>query len=396
MIKILKKSKWLIKNLLIKLLGLLLHYFIPRSDKFIVFNTKMSSKYLFLNNTKYLYLYLNEINDFQVCWLCDNANMIKTFHKCGYKNVYSEKSLYGIYHALKSKYWFYDYTTNDLPGHLVQSAVLINLCHGIPLKKINYDASDNYTNTKKIFLELFGLNDNFCISNCEYERSHQATAFLVQNDNLPILGSPRLDVLYRDIAGADLFMEEDFENIKHMHEQGKNLIIYMPTFRDTGKNISGWLKSNKLREFLKNTNSTLICKLHPYDNNSLDFETNEEIYKMANDSDVYPILKYTDSLITDYSSVYFDYLLLDKPILYYPIDLEEYQEKCRGFYRPYEELTAGVKSYNEEELIQAMQDVINGVDNYKEERKILRDKMFKYQDGRNCERVVEWIKGLDK
>ena len=43
-----------------------------------------------------------------------------------------------------------------------------------------------------------------------------------------------------------------------------------------------------------------------------------------------------------------------------------------------------------------MQNVINGVDNYKEQRKALRDRMFKYQDGRNCERVIEWIKSLDK
>ena len=117
---------------------------------------------------------------------------------------------------------------------------------------------------------------------------------------------------------------------------------------------------------------------------------------MDSNADIYPVLKYSDALITDYSSIYFDYLLLDKPIIYYPIDLEEYQKKCRGFYRPYEELTAGVKAYNEQELINAIQDVINGVDDYKEERKVLRDKIFKYQDGRNCERVVEWIKNLDK
>ena len=115
---------------------------------------------------------------------------------------------------------------------------------------------------------------------------------------------------------------------------------------------------------------------------------------MNYDSDLYAVLKYMDAMISDYSSVYFDFLLLDRPIIYYVPDLEEYQEKCRGFYEPYENLTAGIKTRTEEELIDAMQDVINGIDNYKEDRKRLRDQTFKYQDGKNCERVVEWIKSL--
>lgn len=191
-------------------------------------------------------------------------------------------------------------------------------------------------------------------------------------------------------------MEEDFAKIKSFKEAGKKLFFYMPTFRDTGKDISGWLKSNKLKEFLRQNNAVLVCKLHFADKNSLNFELTEDFYKMDSDSDIYPVLKYSDALITDYSSIYFNYLLLDKPILYYPIDLAEYQEKCRGFYEPYDKLTAGVKAYNEQELINAMQDVINGVDNYKEERKALRDRMFKYQDGCNCERVVEFIRSLNK
>ncbi|MBQ2871928.1 CDP-glycerol glycerophosphotransferase family protein, partial [bacterium] len=213
---------------------------------------------------------------------------------------------------------------------------------------------------------------------------------------IKILGSPRLDVLLHDIPNAEMFMEEDFNNIKNFKTQGKKIFIYMPTFRDTGKDISGWLKSDKLKEFLHNNNAVLVCKLHPFDKNSLDFELSEDFYKMDSDSDVYPILKYTDALITDYSSVYFDYLLLDKPILYYSPDLKEYQEKCRGFYEPYDKLTAGAITQTEQELFDAMQNVIDGVDNYKEQRKALRDRMFKYQDGRNCERVIEWIKSLDK
>ena len=129
---------------------------------------------------------------------------------------------------------------------------------------------------------------------------------------------------------------------------------------------------------------------------ALNFELPYTIYKMDSNSDIYPILKYSDGLITDYSSIYFDYLLLDKPILYYIPDIEEYESQDRGFYEPYENLTAGIYAKTEDELLKGLTDIINGVDNYKEKRKALRDRMFVYQDGNNCKRNLKFIKGLEK
>ena len=63
-------------------------------------------------------------------------------------------------------------------------------------------------------------------------------------------------------------------------------------------------------------------------------------------------------------------------------------------YEPYENLTAGIYAKSEDELLQGLTDIINGVDNYKEKRKALRDRMFVYQDDNNCERNVEFIKSL--
>lgn len=354
----------------------------------------------FMHNTKYLMLHLRGNNDFKVVYLCDSSAMRNHLYEAGLKNVYSRKSLKGIYYAIRAKYWLYDDDKFGLTNPLLSGgAICINLWHGVPLKKIGYDITENYKSYPPTVRQIYDLlrnKDDFYNVNSEYEQSCYETAFLTTKDKIKILGSPRLDVLFHDFPNQDLFMEEDFAKIKSFKESGKKLFFYMPTFRDTGKDISGWLKSDKLKEFLHQNNAVLVCKLHFADKNSLNFELTEDFYKMDSDSDIYPVLKYSDALITDYSSIYFDYLLLDKPILYYPIDLAEYQGKCRGFYEPYENLTAGVKAYNEQELINAMQDVINGVDSYKDERKALRDRMFKYQDGRNCERVVEFIRSLNK
>ena len=394
-----KKYKFIYKIFIKNTIGKLLSLFFKRNSNYCILSCK-TEKDNFLHNTKYLFLYLSQTKKLNAIWLVDRRHTLKTLKKYGYQNTYLRNSLWGLYYTYIAKYWLYDFSPNSISSYYSNNAICINLWHGIPLKRIEYDAkntvSGKLNNFTKYIYEKFKTKNDYYIVNSEYEQSCYESAFLTTKDKIKILGSPRLDVLFHDIPNANIFMEEEFAKIKSFKEQGKKLLFYTPTFRDTGKDISGWLKSKNLHEFLKQNNTILVCKLHFADKNSLNFDLPEEIYKMDSNADIYPVLKYSDALITDYSSIYFDYLLLDKPIIYYPIDLEEYQKKCRGFYRPYEELTAGVKAYNEQELINAIQDVINGVDDYKEERKVLRDKIFKYQDGRNCERVVEWIKNLDK
>lgn len=401
-----KQIKFLISNLIRIFIELILSI-IPRDKKLIIMGARVpktifmkKERDVFLHNTKYLFLYLNSMtSNYNVVYICDDEKIINKFHNLGYKNIYKRNSIKGFIYLLRAKFWICNNDKKiDIANYLSGGATTINLYHGIPAKKIVFDQYKNFHKKPAIIKYLhknLSVKSDYYIVNSEYEQSCYETAFLTDKKNIKILGSPRLDVLLHDIQNEDLFMEEDFLTIKNFKEQGRKIFIYTPTFRDTGKDISGWLKIDKLKQFLKEHNAVLVCKLHFADKNSLNFELTEEFYKMDSDSDIYPVLKYSDALITDYSSIYFDYLLLDKPILYYPIDLEEYQEKCRGFYRPYEELTAGIKAYSEEELISAMQDVVKGVDDYKEARKTLRNRMFKNQDGKNCERVIEFIKSLN-
>lgn len=403
---------YIIKNIIRIIVELLLKSFciiIPKSKNIFLIGLKQATdnKYsnksdVFMHNTKVFFLYLQMFHkDIKTIYLCDDEYMRCKLKKRGYTQVYKRLSLLGLWYTYRAGFCFYDQHRVDCINGLLPSGKGINFWHGIPLKKIMDDNDNHHIRAKlpsflKFLYKLIREHDSFYIANSEYDASKFLTAFSTSQEKIKILGSPRNDILLNDLENEDLFMEDDFAKVKLFKKSGKKLFFYMPTYRDTGKDISGWLKTDKLHSFLKNKNAILICKLHFCDCNSLNFKLPQEIYKMDSNSDIYPLLKYSDALITDYSSVYFDYLLLDKPILYYSLDLDEYQENCHGFYEPYENLTAGVKAYNEQELINAMQDVINGIDNYKEERKALRDRMFKYQDGHNCERVVEFIRSLDK
>lgn len=380
---------------------------IPRDKNIIVtglrtplttFNTK--SKDYFMHNSKFLFLFFqkNVKNSFKLIYLCDDEQMVLNFHKKKFANVYNRKSLKGIFYALRAKYWVYDDSKFGVSFPLLSAgAFCINFWHGLSWKKIGYDSSDTIRKLNKFLYFAFKViapNEKYMIANNPYEKECYKSAFLTPEANIPILGSPRLDVLYADIPYSDLFMEKDFFDIKNFKQAGKTVFIYMPTFRDTGKDISKWLTSDKLKNFLIDNNSILVCKLHFADKNVISSESSNCIYKMNSQSDTYPILKYTDALITDYSSIALDYLLLDKPIIYYPVDLDEYQTQCRGFYVAYDDFVAGEKVYDEQELLNEMQNVINNKDIYKQKRKVLRDKMFKYQDGKNCERFFKFLEKL--
>ena len=104
---------------------------------------------------------------------------------------------------------------------------------------------------------------------------------------------------------------------------------------------------------------------------------------------LYELIGQTDALITDYSSIMFDYMLLDRPIGYFINDLEEYKEK-RGFLvEDIDSYMIGKKMKSKEEFNDFLQEIINGKDQYKKEREKFAKKMHKYNDNQNCKRILE-------
>ncbi len=399
-----KKVRFVIGGLLRFLIGNLLSLFIKRDKSYWVFNCSsiVTLPQMFTHNTKYLFLFLSTNKQYGITpvWISKNKQIISRLKECGYK-AYYKYSFQNLYYCLKSKYYFVDSAADDISKYLSVGAVIINFWHGVSLKKIGLDAdtkciSRNLSGFQKSFYNAFKIKENYFVSNSDYDSKIFKSAYNVDNSSILKLGSPRLDILFNNIKDSDLFMEENVENIIKLKQESRKLLIYVPTFRDTGKDISGWLQSNHLKEVLAKNNITLVCKLHMADNNKLTTDNCKEFYKMANNADIYAVLKYTDALITDYSSVYFDYLLLDKPIIFYPFDLNEYISQDRELYVNYNDYTPGIKAYNEKDLIDAIQRTINGEDNYMQARSDLRNELFDHQDGKNCQRIVEFVKNLDK
>ena len=168
----------------------------------------------------------------------------------------------------------------------------------------------------------------------------------------------------------------------------------MPTFRDSGRDFLKFLDLTTFNKFGLINNLLFIFKLHP-DTLIKKRESLNNILFYESSKDIYPILPLSDLLITDYSSIYTDYLFLNKPILFFPFDKEEYIKNDRAFQFDYDEFTPGPKAYNQQELERLILNILND-DHFANQRDKIKKLAFKYDDDKASERIFyEIMKGYD-
>lgn len=183
----------------------------------------------------------------------------------------------------------------------------------------------------------------------------------------------------------------------------KNIVLYTPTHRDYESNLAGDNSRSilgfsydnlKLSKFLQNNGIVFICKLHPKQNalvveselpEGLILHRPDERYGLTE------LMQISDVLVTDYTSVYFDYLLLDKPIIFNFYDLEVYKRERGVPCEPMSAISAGEIVYNEEEMMHALLNIEDNKKDYREMRKFVRNLFFTYQDTNTCKRVYDFV-----
>ncbi|CAH8767392.1 CDP-glycerol glycerophosphotransferase family protein [Paenibacillus dendritiformis] len=233
-------------------------------------------------------------------------------------------------------------------------------------------------------------------------------------DQFHITGMPRNDHLYHS---------EGLKHLKRLLPEMKEdsfKICYMPTYRvrksySTKELCEGkrpWsqlfdfpdFNESLFFDFLEKNNITLVLKLHTVEEERFSELVKEMLggrvflvsNKMLEESqlDMYETLNAFDALITDYSSVYFDYLLLDRPIIFTPTDLEEYNQS-RGFLlEPYSFWTPGDHAITLSDFFRAIMDAKNNPNKNFQQRKMIRDLVHTYQDGDSSRRVWNMIEKI--
>ena len=340
------------KNLLFT--ACLEHFGQIRPDSHIwLFSSTDNSHYNY--NSRYLFEYvkenLPEITPLFV--IIDSELRYSLSSKYGKQYFIETESIQGIRQALSAGVWF---TSAGLPAYgtgLHKKRLIINLWHGVPLKKIAL-LDPNLKKAARIYFKKIFSENYTCILTTSHELIPlMARSFAVSEDKIKVWGQPRNDGLFqkndcREILGQ-LFPD--------LPEYTKT-VLYAPTFRDYGQVQLFPFKDfdhKQLEAFLEEKNMLLFIRTHVAEQGSAAPYLGKRIRFLGNEQaeDVTGILNIFDCLITDYSSIYIDYLLTDKPMIFLPYDRQQYLDG-RGMNFDYDDVTPGPKPETFNDFLDAL------------------------------------------
>lgn len=217
---------------------------------------------------------------------------------------------------------------------------------------------------------------------------HYAEGFGIDIENVIPTGIPRTDVFfdkdYQEEVRNNLY--EEFPFLK-----GKKVITFAPTFRGNGQMSAHYpmevLNLEKLYNELKDE-YVFLFKIHPFVKNefSIPYQFSDFFYDFSSYREINDLLFITDILITDYSSVCFEYALLNKPMIFFAYDVEEYVQ-TRDFYYDYHSFIPGPLAKTTERMI----DIIQKEDFKMEKIEPFVKYFFDDLDGKATERVVDQL-----
>lgn len=326
-------------------------------------------------NSSYLFLYVKEhcpeIHPYYV--MNDDKKREELGEKYGKEYFLDGKTMAGIRKILSCKVWF---TSTAPPLYGVgfrKKYVILNLWHGIPLKKIGMEQKNLSWFIRKYYKYLFADNYEGVVTTSSHLVHIMSRSFLVEPERIKVWGQPRNDVLFSSNSEGK-GLEEVFSGELPPYEK---VVLYAPTFRDHEPTqlfpfqdmdrecLCQWLEEKKI---------FLCIRLHLYDQTGYQWiqeldRTGSRIRFLNEDRtvDIMEALKEFDLLITDYSSIYMDYLLTGKPILFLPYDQEAYLKE-RGMNFPYDQVTPGPKPKTFQEFLNSMEDLLYNHDGYVRQR----------------------------
>lgn len=301
-------------------------------------------------------------------------------------------SLRGLWTLLRASALFIEYWSGDWywPGILRSRRTIMNLWHGIPIKRMGI-ADGNRSSVRE------AARIGYMIASSHIDRSVMAASFGVEYPNVLMTGYPRNDWLVSDDAvrrspslartAADVVWVKN----------GRRLVLYAPTYRghhlSSGADVSGVYaftndELDRLRSLLVSRNAVLGVRPHINRGGDDRLRYDDVIIDMSRAvfKDVQMLLRHTDVLVSDYSGVWVDYLLLDRPVIGFAYDWEAYAAE-RGYIYDYFSIFPGpmVRSFGE--LIDALEQALTGTPAITERQRFVKGMFHAFPDGTSCERL---------
>ena len=302
-----------------------------------------------------------------------------------------------FYYMSKAKYWIINC---KMPDYIAkkEEQVYLQTWHGTPLKRLAHDieAAEDMTFYRSAvsFAQMTQSYDidvaryNYMISPNRFCTEVFQSAFRIQRERLIETGYPRNDFICNTT-------KEEMERMKEKYQlpKDKKVVLYAPTWRDNSYVASGYtfeLKADfhKWKEIL-GEEYIVVFKPHYLIINTYEKDSSLQgfLYSIPAEADIRELYVISDMLITDYSSVFFDYAILKRPIYFYMYDIEEYANDLRGFYLDIHKDLPGDIYTNEDELLAAVKQ-----DAYDETAyQAFYERFCSCEDGKAAKRVIDIV-----
>jgi len=337
----------------------------------------------FVDNAKYQYLWTLE-NDAEIrpVFLTKNGETIRTLQEAGYE-VYHAHSLRGRLLTLRAGVVCVTQGLRDVQMGATAGATLVQLWHGLPLKTIGWDAewADQPWPVRRCH-RYMGNEIDLVTAPSAAAIEPLSSGLGIDSERFVVTGYPRTAVFDDNIEGADVIGDGTIEAVE-AHPPDQPVVFYLPTYRGSGTSFVEALDIKAVGEQLADSDAHLYIKAHPYEPVSAAAD-HERVHWLPAAVDPYLVLPQTDVLVTDYSSVLFDYLSTDSPIVLFAYDREAYIAD-RGLYFDYETIAPGAITTDTESLCAALDKAIAAArgqrDPYAANRQQLRTRFCPVEPG---------------
>jgi len=379
-------------GLCLNLILAILSFLIPKEKNRLLFGARRGRH--FQGNPKFFFMYLlDNKNPFKCSWITsDKAIFLRLKEKIPVVYLYSWEGFSSI---LRSEFLIFDsYPLGISYGFILPGKFYkVQTEHGSAgIKKmvpvlpghLNWPVVGRFL---RYLVKLDRKSCNLVLSCSDHWKKFFSYAF--SNKSVRVLGFPRNDIFFDKSR-----IYEDYEKKFNLKKYDK-VLLFCPTYREDRLFQRPFSKKFliKLNEFLKENNFILLDKRHPNE------ETNSNIFDFTNIinvtkdvEDIQELLIHVDILITDYSSVFSDFILTDKSIIFYPYDFEKYC-KTKELEIDYFNELPGPFAMTEDDLLVCIENIdkITRTDEYRKKYQILKNKLHLYQDGRSCDRLYDFL-----
>lgn len=368
---------------------------LPIRKDLVVYESFLGKNYSDSPKAIFEYLKSSDSDKFKHVWILNNKDILEDYPILNDENVkiIDRFSWEYFYYVTVAKYFILNMRQ---PKWLVKKKdqTILSTWHGTPLKRLVFDM-DNVTSASKSYKQDFyqqSRNWDYLIAANKYSEQIFERAFKYPTSNILTYGYPRNDILsnynqeYKNKVKQKLNIPTD-----------KKVVLYAPTWRDDEYHGVGQYKFSlnldleQMRQELGEEYIVLL-RMHYFISDRLDISEYEGFaFDFSKYNDVNDLYIVSDILITDYSSVFFDYANLKRPILFYTYDLDKYKDELRGFYIDMEKDLPGPLLFDSLEVINNIKNIEVVNNNYKERYEAFYNKFCLLDDGKATKRVVEKV-----